>query len=74
MSGPTRLPVDFFGDTAARFRAARPGPLSYRVVRLPRGMYMIEVTRADGSREIVQRLRTRHDALVDQSRSLKSVS
>jgi len=26
-------------------------------------MYVIEVTRAEGSREIVQRLRTRHDAL-----------
>jgi hypothetical protein len=32
MSGTTRLSVDFCGDKAARFRGARLGPLSYRVV------------------------------------------
>jgi transcriptional regulator with XRE-family HTH domain len=55
--------VEFLANSTVRFRDASRERPDYRLVRLPRGAYGIELIRPDGTREIVQRLRTRRDAL-----------
>ena len=55
--------VEFLADDAVRFQAVSRGPMVYRVVCLPRGTYGVELVRPDGTTAIVQRLRTRQDAL-----------
>lgn len=55
--------VQFLPDDAVRFRDPGRGEMDYRLLRLPGGAYGIESIRPDGTREIVQRLRTRRDAL-----------
>ena len=55
--------VEFLANNTVRLRGASRAQTDYRLLRLPQGVYGIELVRPDGTREIVQRLRTRRDAL-----------